>query len=115
VDAEEPEEAIDEDQANDAAERVRRVDQWRHRSLEEGDEVEAGEVDDEEDAAEGEGRGKEGDEAPDDDLGWAAGEAQRPAPLDEEAGELDAGDGEEEAGKDAAGAEAGEDERGGLR
>ena len=75
----------------------------------------AEEVDDDEDAAEDEGRGEEGDEAADDDLGGAAGEPKRPAPLDEDAGELDAGDGEEEAGEDAAGAEAGEDERGRLR
>ena len=68
-------------------------------------------MDDEEDAAEGEGRGKEGDEAPDDDLGWAAGKTKGPATLDEDAGELDAGDREEEAGEDSAGTEAGEDQR----
>ena len=115
MDAEEPEEAVDQHQPDDPAEGVRGPDEGRDRSLEEGDEVEAGEVDDEEDAAEHEGRGKEGDEAPDDDLRGAAGEAERPAPLDEDAGELDAGDGEEEAGEDAARAEPGEHEGGGLR
>ena len=116
MDAEQPEQAVDQgSEADDAAERVRGVDQRGDGTLEEENEVEAEEVDDDEDAAEDQSRGEEGDELRGPRPRGAAGEAQRPAPLDEDAGELDAGDGEEEAGEDAAGAEAGEDERGRLR
>jgi len=67
-------------------------------------------VDQEEDADQREGGGEEGDEAADDDLGRAAGDAQGPVAGDEETRQLDAGDGEEEAGEDAAGAEPGEED-----
>ena len=76
MDAEQPEQAVDQDEADDAAERVRGVDQRGDGTLEEGNEVEAEEVDDDEDAAEDQSRGEEGDEAADDDLGGAAGEAR---------------------------------------
>jgi hypothetical protein len=105
VHAEEPEQAVEQDEGGDAPERVRGADQWGDGALEQGDEVEASDVDHEEDAAEHEPRGEEGDEAPDHDLRRSARQAQCPAPGDEHPGELDAGDGEQEPGEDAARAE----------
>ena len=86
MDAQEPQPAVQQDQAQDAGERVGGADERGDGAGEGVDQVEVEDVDDEEDAGEGEQGGEEGDEAADDHLRRAAGDAEGPAAGDEQRG-----------------------------
>ena len=89
-------------QRQDPGERVGRADEGSHRPGQRVHQVEVEDVDDEKDRGQREEGREEGNEAPDHDLRRASGDAERPPPGDEEPGQLHAGDGDEQAGEDAA-------------